>query len=200
MRKRLLLWVIVLLCFSAVSTAGSVQLQDVTLSITEFGYPYIPNAAQVDVHIPIFVEGSSGKRVEFAVDAWYRATSPYLCPVPFFEIGVVPSITLFNVWNTKLAVGVGTAYSQGSEGISMPAIFPVTLQFTPFKAFSLALMLQSMIYDGGMLAEITATAGFGPFFDHLLVKVGGAANIVYEWEQNLEHYSYGLLFGIGYRL
>lgn len=200
MKNRLLWLSLILSAPLVVLGAQSVHVQDLTLTITEFGYPYIPNAAQVDVNLPITVEGSSGKNVEFAVDAWYRATSPYLCPVPFFEIGVVPSITLFNVWNTKLAVGVGTAYSQGSEGISMPAIFPVTLQFTPFKAFSLALMLQSMIYDGGMLAEITATAGFGPFFDHLLVKVGGAANIVYEWEQNLEHYSYGLLFGIGYRL
>lgn len=198
--KKLLLWLLLILNTPLiVLTAQRVHVQDITFTITEFGYPYIPNAAQVNVKLPIIVEGSSGKKVEFAVDAWYRANSPYLYPVPFFEIGVVPQVNLLKEGRAKLYLGAGTAYSYGSGGISIPAIFPISFQYSPYKALDLAVMLQSMIYGDGMITEITLTARLGPFFDHLFVNVGGAANIVYEWEQNLEQYSYGLSFGIGYR-
>ncbi|NBK24435.1 MAG: hypothetical protein EOM68_20695 [Spirochaetia bacterium] len=200
MKKCFLVCVILLIGASLFSTtAQEFEHPGIKVSITEFGYPLIPNASQVSVQIPIRRELWSGMTTELKFDVWYRAISPYFLPDIFFEVGVVPSINLLKEGKSKLFIGFGTAYSQTSEHVSIPAIIPIEYCYAPFAFMDVNLSLQNMIYGEGLLSELILSTTFHPVSDAIGIEVGGSANVALSWEEQYVQYSYGLLFGLGYR-
>ncbi|PKL27809.1 MAG: hypothetical protein CVV46_09290 [Spirochaetae bacterium HGW-Spirochaetae-2] len=200
MRKYLLFCF--LLLSGALLFAASSQDNDQTeikLSVTEFGYPFIPSTSQVVIEVPIQMHREVGKITEIKIDAWYRALSPYFLPTTFFEVGVVPSINLLREGKFKLYLGLGTAYSQTSEAVSIPLIVPLVFRYAPLDVLELKVSIQNMIYGEGVISELILSSIIGPLFENFFIELGGSANIAYSWEEQYFQYSYGLLFGLGCR-
>jgi hypothetical protein len=182
--------------------AASSQDNDQTgikLSITEFGYPFTPSASQLALEMPIQMHRKIGKTTEIKIDAWYRALSPYFIPTTFFEVGVVPSINLLREGKFKLYLGLGTAYSQTSEAVSIPLIVPMAFRYAPLDVLELKVSIQNMIYGEGVISELILSSIIGPLFESFFIELGGSANVAYSWEEHYFQYSYGLLFGLGYQ-
>lgn len=200
MKKYVLLCIILLSGTILLSAASPEDDQaGIKISITEYGYPFIPSASQVAVEIPLQLDRGNEKTTEIKVNAWYRALSPYFLPTTFFEVGVAPSINLLKEGKFKLYMGLGTAYSQTSEAISIPLIFPVEFRYNPVDVLELSLSMQPMIYREGLISEFMLSSSFGPLFNRISIVLGGSANVAYSWEEHYFHYSYGLLFGLGYQ-
>ena len=200
MKKCLLSCMILLIGASMFSaTAQEIEYPGIKVSITEFGYPLIPNASQFDIQIPMWRGLWSDKTPELKFDVWYRAISPYFLPDIFFEVGIVPSINLLKEGKSKLFIGFGTAYSQTSEHISVPAIIPSEYRYATVDFMDFNLTVQNMIYGEGLLSELILSTSFHPVSDTISIEVGGSANVAFSWEEQYVQYSYGILLGLGYR-
>ena len=200
MKKCFSLCVILLISASLFSsTSQEIDQLGIKVSITEFGYPLIPTASQLDMQIPIRMDLWSGKTSELKLDVWYRAISPYFLPDVFFEVGIVPSINLLKAGKSKLFIGLGTAFSQTSKHISVPAIIPIEYCYAPFAFIDVNLSLQNMIYGEGLLSELILSTIFHPLSSTISIEVGGSVNVAFSWVEQYVQYSYGILFGLGYR-
>gem|GEM_PF-6693925 len=106
---------------------------------------------------------------------------------------------IMNREKADLYVGVGTAFSQNDERISIPLILPIEYRYAPTGFLELNMFNQTMIYGEGVLSEILLAASCMPLSENLYIKIGGSANAAYSWEDTRFEYSYGLLYGLGYR-
>lgn len=171
----------------------------VFISVTEFGYPIIPNASQAKFRIPISLETGSNEFADFEITTWYRAISPYFIPDVFYEVGVVTSYNVLNRLKSDLYFGVGTAFSQNKDSTSIPLIMPIEYRYNPIKYIGLNIAMQTMFYGEGILSELTVATLSFPFSRNMYLKIGCSANAAYSWVEEVFEYSYGLLYGLGYR-
>ncbi|HCG62549.1 MAG: hypothetical protein A2Y31_12840 [Spirochaetes bacterium GWC2_52_13] len=170
---------------------------NVQIKITEFGYPFIPNASQLKIQYPMHLNYGTDKTIKFELNTWYRAISPYFLPDIFYEVGVGTSINLLKKGRSSLLIGIGTSFSQSGKNISIPFILPLEYRYAPFEFLELDILLQNMVYGEGFISELLLATELTPFSSGISIDIGGSANLAYSWAEDIFEYSYGLLFGLG---
>ncbi len=200
MKKTYLVCIILLIGTLLLSAdPQDVEQTRINISVTEFGYPIIPNASQLEIQIPISLDFGKNTLTGFEISSWYRAQSPYFIPKEFYEVGSAISYRIKNREKANMYIGVGTAFSQNNESISIPLILPIEYRYNPTGFFGLNISKQTMIYGEGVLSEMALAASCMPLSEKMYFKIGGSANVAYNWVETIFEYSYGLLYGLGYQ-
>ena len=162
-------------------------------------FPFIPSMSKVSVDVPLSVIVGNENLSRFILRSWYLASTPYLVPGKFFEIGTLAEYVFADSKSTRWLVGVGTAYSQDQGAISVPLIVALKAAFGISNWLTLAPSWENFVYGEGALSDLQLVASFDLFGNGILIDFGIGADLAYSWKLSAYLLDYGLSIGVSYR-
>jgi hypothetical protein len=200
MRKKIIIVSLLLLCsfLFAENVTNRISKNGVRLELQEFAAPFIPNAGKVAVEVPLSLFINDGILSRTNTKIWYLASSPFFIPDPFFEIGFVEELTIFQKNTSFIMVGLGSAFSQENKVTSIPLITSFRWKWLPLDWFELQTSLENLLYAEGDIIDIQLLSTFKPFENGLLFQLGFKGSVAYGWTRQIFAYSYGPTVGLGY--
>lgn len=185
-------------CFVFAEHQNDIRDDHSTIDLQSFAYPLIPDATKVNWNFSLDTFISEGFVSHLESNIWYLASSPFLLPNPYYEVGLTVDYFFLKGDLLQPFIGIGTAFSQTVDEISIPLIIKEGINIYPGKLFRLQAVNMNMIYSEGFLTDLQLLFSVKPFKFGLMFNVGGTASLAYSWSTQLLGSSYGLTAGFSY--
>lgn len=120
------------------------------------GYPFVPTMSEVRYRMkPVRLLRPFGDRL--AINTWYMASSAYLVPDPFVEVGLTATCEVIDNHLWTMEIGAGTAVSlDGVENFALPLVAEfLGRRRIGGSPVAIDWRLQTLLYGNGVILDLT---------------------------------------------
>lgn len=162
------------------------------------GYPLMPAMSEVRYRFqPAQLWRPLNDRLAF--NTWYMASSGYLMPDPFLEVGITATYTIFDNNVLSIEAGGGTAFSMdGDDNYALPLVTEFLGRYSIGNSpVAIDWRLQGLLYSNGLVVDLMTPV-------HVVIGKSGfyfeavpGFNLGYQFEDNITSAAPKLGFAAG---